>query len=269
MVPPVSDRVSPAPPYSGYRCACRQFHVRGFHALRPAFPGVFHYRLTVQCRGPSTPRPPRRPRFGLLRVRSPLLAESLLISFPGLLRWFTSPGIAPPRYFIRARGARLAACGLPHSGTPGSMDVCSSPGLFAACRALHRQRAPRHPPWTYASLDHIASPPGSSHARRPASFKPGGRALASPRSASLSFPSLRISNIKETFFCFLTMGQNRVELLTPALSERCSNQLSYCPKIGKKEDKRPQTHAQFFLGRAYPAGPRRTPAALPSRSERR
>ena len=26
------------------------------------------------------------------------------------------------------------------------------------------------------------------------------------------------------------MGQNRVELLTPALSERCSNQLSYCPR---------------------------------------
>ena len=25
------------------------------------------------------------------------------------------------------------------------------------------------------------------------------------------------------------MGQKRVELLTPALSERCSNQLSYCP----------------------------------------
>ena len=28
----------------------------------------------------------------------------------------------------------------------------------------------------------------------------------------------------------LQMGQNRVELLTPALSERCSNQLSYCPR---------------------------------------
>ena len=25
------------------------------------------------------------------------------------------------------------------------------------------------------------------------------------------------------------MGQIRVELMTPALSERCSNQLSYCP----------------------------------------
>ena len=35
------------------------------------------------------------------------------------------------------------------------------------------------------------------------------------------------------------MGQNRVELLTPALSERCSNQLSYCPlynKQGKEEE---------------------------------
>ena len=42
----------------------------------------------------------------------------------------------------------------------------------------------------------------------------------------------------------LSMGQNRVELLTPALSERCSNQLSYCPIFllclttkGKKEEK--------------------------------
>ena len=26
------------------------------------------------------------------------------------------------------------------------------------------------------------------------------------------------------------MGPIRVELMTPALSERCSNQLSYCPK---------------------------------------
>ena len=31
---------------------------------------------------PSTPAPPRRRRFGLLRFRSPLLAESLLFSSP-------------------------------------------------------------------------------------------------------------------------------------------------------------------------------------------
>ena len=89
---------------------------------------------------------PRSWRFGLLRFRSPLLTESLLISFPGLLRWFTSPGIAPPHYFIHARGARIAPCGLPHSAIRGSMDMCSSPRLFAAYHGLPRLPAPRHPP---------------------------------------------------------------------------------------------------------------------------
>ena len=39
------------------------------------------------------------------------------------------------------------------------------------------------------------------------------------------------------------MGQNRVELLTPALSERCSNQLSYCPVLRSagKEGRTPRT----------------------------
>ena len=39
MVPPGSDRVPPAPPYSGFGCAATRFRIRGFHALRPAFPG--------------------------------------------------------------------------------------------------------------------------------------------------------------------------------------------------------------------------------------
>ena len=50
---------------------------------------------------PHTALQPHSRWFGLLRVRSPLLAESLLFSVPGLLRWFTSPGMAPPAYFIR------------------------------------------------------------------------------------------------------------------------------------------------------------------------
>ena len=35
-----------------------------------------------QCLRPTTPAAPQRRRFGLLRVRSPLLAESLLFSLP-------------------------------------------------------------------------------------------------------------------------------------------------------------------------------------------
>ena len=98
---------------------------------------------------------PRLKRFGLFPFRSPLLGESLLISLPALLRWFTSRSLALPRYFIRVRSAHLSACGLPHSGTLGSKDVCSSPRLFAACRALLRTVSPGRPPRTSYSLGHI------------------------------------------------------------------------------------------------------------------
>ena len=40
----------------------------------------------------------------------------------------------------------LQVIGLSHSETPGSMDICSYPGLIAACHVLHRLREPRHPP---------------------------------------------------------------------------------------------------------------------------
>ena len=60
----------------------RRFRVRGCHPLRPAFPGVFRYQRSVRVDRPTTPRAPRRPRFGLFPFRSPLLGESLLFSFP-------------------------------------------------------------------------------------------------------------------------------------------------------------------------------------------
>ena len=40
MVPPASDRVSPAPPYSGYSYGRARLRIRGFHALRPPFPPI-------------------------------------------------------------------------------------------------------------------------------------------------------------------------------------------------------------------------------------
>ena len=40
----------------------------------------------------------------------------------------------------------VCPCGLPHSDISGSMDICSSPKLFAACHVLHRLSVPRHPP---------------------------------------------------------------------------------------------------------------------------
>ena len=41
---------------------------------------------------------------------------------------------------------RYCLCGLPHSDIPGSMRICHSPELFAACHVLHRLLVPRHSP---------------------------------------------------------------------------------------------------------------------------
>ena len=42
-------------------------------------------------------------------------------------------------------------------------------------------------------------------------------------------------------FC---MGQSRVELLTPSLSEKCSNRLSYWPKKREREEERGKIHSK-------------------------
>ncbi len=40
----------------------------------------------------------------------------------------------------------VCSCGFPHSDICGSMDICSSPQLFAAYHVFHRLLVPRHPP---------------------------------------------------------------------------------------------------------------------------
>ena len=46
----------------------------------------------------------------------------------------------------------MNSIGLPHSDISGSMDVCSSPKLFAAYHVLHRLIVPRHPSCALSSL---------------------------------------------------------------------------------------------------------------------
>jgi hypothetical protein len=102
---------------------------------------------------PTTPREPKPSRFGLFRFRSPLLTESLIcFLFLRVLRWFTSPGSLPPAYEFSGGSRNMTCEGLPHSEILGSMPVCGSPRLIAACHVLHRFSAPRHPPSTLSSL---------------------------------------------------------------------------------------------------------------------
>ena len=42
--------------------------------------------------------------------------------------------------------------GFPHSEISGSMDICSSPKLFAAYHVFHRLLVPRHPPYALSCM---------------------------------------------------------------------------------------------------------------------
>jgi hypothetical protein len=91
--------------------------------------------------------------FGLFRVRSPLLAESLTcFLFLQVLRWFTSLGCLQPTYGFSGRSSGISLSGLPHSEILGSKPVCGSPKLIAAYHVLHRLLAPRHSPYALSSL---------------------------------------------------------------------------------------------------------------------
>ena len=92
------------------------------------------------------------PRFGLFRVRSPLLAESLLFSLPAGTEMVHFPALPSPPYGFRWRYGGITRRGFPHSDIPGSKLVCSSPRLIAAYRVLHRLLAPRHSPYALSSL---------------------------------------------------------------------------------------------------------------------
>jgi hypothetical protein len=80
---------------------------------------------------------------GLVRVRSPLLAESLLMSFPPGTKMFQFPGFASCAYVFSAR-YRIRG-GFPHSDIHGSKVTPTSSWLFAGCHVLHRLLEPRHP----------------------------------------------------------------------------------------------------------------------------
>ena len=46
----------------------------------------------------------------------------------------------------------VCSCRFPHSEISGSLDMCSSPKLFAAYHVFHRLSVPRHPPCALVSI---------------------------------------------------------------------------------------------------------------------
>ena len=139
MVPLCSDRITRVPPYSSLVIGLR-FRLRGYHPLWPDFPD----RSTKLDRLVPT---------GLLRVRSPLLTESRLISVPPGTEMFQFTGFALHTYEFSVQ--YLLRGGFPHSEIAGSKVVCH---LADAYRRLPRPSSPstaKASTMCAYSLDHI------------------------------------------------------------------------------------------------------------------
>ena len=128
----------------------------GCHRLWPIVPDRSISKLVYHLPA-LRPNRPYNPNvqahwFGLFRVRSPLLAESLLFSLPAGTEMVHFPALPSRPYVFRPGYGGITRRGLPHSDTPGSKLVCSSPRLIAAYCVLHRLLAPRHSPYALSSL---------------------------------------------------------------------------------------------------------------------
>ena len=139
MVLADSHGISRVPRYSGTCPASR--HVVVYGAVTLCGRSFQIVRLT--CRlvtrrpcglaGPTTP-PCKHDGLGYVRVRSPLLAESRLISVPAGTEMVHFPGLASPPY-----GFRWRSRGLPSRGCP--IRKSSGQSLFAAHRSLSQLTA--------------------------------------------------------------------------------------------------------------------------------
>ena len=137
MVLPNSHRVPRVPRYLGVRPRkADSFRLQDYHLLRSAFPGCS--AINQICNFPTDPKlRPIEPhdseyatlsglthiRFGLFPVRSPLLRESQLFSFPAGTKMFQFPALASATYGFSCRCIGITRYGFPHSEISGSKFV--------------------------------------------------------------------------------------------------------------------------------------------------
>ena len=93
--------------------------------------------------------------FGLFRVRSPLLTESRLFSFPVGTEMFHFPTFPPTTLCVQVEVAGHYSGffrGFPIRRSTDRSLFTSSPWLIAGYNVLHRLLMPRHPPIALSSL---------------------------------------------------------------------------------------------------------------------
>ncbi len=144
MLPPDSCQTPRFLQYLGYVITFQKFQLRGSNPLRPTFPCRSFISSSISYTSRNTEI--RIFRFRLLRFRSPLLTESISLSFPPGTEMFHFPG------FALSRVMEVLSIGFPHSDTHDLTPVNGLSWLFAAYRVLLRLSLPRHPLCALSSL---------------------------------------------------------------------------------------------------------------------
>ena len=129
-----------------------EFRIRGYHPLWPAFPDCSATPPDdLYCRPHYPKHLNLSARFRLLPFRSPLLRESLLLSFPPGTEMFHFPGFAPNTLTVLGDWCSHQP-GCPIRKSTDHRSFSSSPWLIAAYHVLLRSPLPRHPPYALSSL---------------------------------------------------------------------------------------------------------------------
>ena len=114
------------------------------------FPKTILLDSLNQFRGPNPGMHARR--FGLFPFRSPLLWKSHVVFFSSGYLDVSVHRVPFLTLWIGVRITEVCSVRFPHSEISGSMDICSSPKLFAAYHVFHRLLVPRHPPYALISI---------------------------------------------------------------------------------------------------------------------
>src|SRR5579863_3566137 len=139
MVPRCSYKISRVSSYSSSLTGLC-FRIQGYHLLWPDFPD----RSTNTHPITTT---------GLVPVRSPLLRESRLISFPPVTEMFQFTGFASSTYVFSA--GYPSRGGFPHSDIAGSRVVCHLTDAFRRLPRLSSPSTAKASAMCAYSLDHI------------------------------------------------------------------------------------------------------------------
>ena len=149
MVPAHSDKVSRVSSYSGYRSVSLSFAYGAF-TLSGRLSQSRSARLPESGLR-SEPRNARIPVWPLPRSLAATCGIDVSFSSSGYLD-VSVHRVPLHALWIGAWMTGVCPAGFPHSDISGSLDMCSSPKLFAAYHVFHRLLVPRHPPCALTTL---------------------------------------------------------------------------------------------------------------------